>query len=74
MSIVFDYKDAKFITLETLLVAHRGNQTQAALEIGVNRGTLRKWINGSQRVMLVREGDKLTPYVADRRQGHHKKN
>lgn len=73
MSIIFDYDIAKFITLETLLTAHRGNQTQAALEIGVNRGTLRTWLKTKQKVMLVRDGNKLIPYVSDRRQGHHKK-
>lgn len=28
-----------------ILVEHRGNQTQAAEALGMNRGTLRKYIN-----------------------------
>lgn len=73
MSIVFDYEVAQYISLSTLMIAHRGNITQAAKEIGVNRGTLRTWLKTKQKVMLVKDNGKLTPYVSDRRQGHHKK-
>jgi len=60
--------------LEQLMIKHRGNITQAAKEIGLNRGTLRRYINGDgSNVILVKDGEKFAPFVFDRRSGHHKK-
>lgn len=60
-------------TLEELLISVRGNQTQAAELIGVNRGTLRKYIEQPEKVIIIQRDGKLTPFVADRRNGHFKK-
>ena len=60
--------------LRQLLDKFKGNITKAAEFIGGNRGTLRRYINGDQsNVILVKDGEKFTPYVADRRTGNHKK-
>ena len=62
-------------TLEEVLIHTRGNQTEAAAIIGVNRGTLRKYLEGgdTDKVLIVQRDGKLTPFVADRRNGHYKK-
>jgi hypothetical protein len=60
--------------LEQLMIKNRDNITKAAEEIGLNRATLRRYINGDQsNVILVKDGDTFAPYVFDRRSGHHKK-
>lgn len=65
----------KYITLDDLLVVYRGNQTKVAEVSGINRGTLRKYIENRYiyDVKLFMVNDELRPYVFGRANGRHKK-
>ncbi|AUR89519.1 DNA binding HTH domain protein [Vibrio phage 1.124.O._10N.286.49.B1] len=67
------FTDTPTTTLDELLIKHRGNISHAALELGINRTTLRNYIAKKDKVLLVQIDGKLVPFVADRRQGAHKK-
>lgn len=67
------FTDTPTTTLDELLISTRGNISQAAKAIGINRGTLRNYIAKKDKVLLVQIDGKLVPFVADRRQGAHKK-
>lgn len=67
------FTDTKTTTIKELLIKHRGNISHAALELGINRTTLRNYIKKKDKVLLVEIDGKLIPFVADRRQGHFKK-
>lgn len=67
------FQEIQATTIEQLMIAHRGNISQAAKDIGINRGTLRRYIVNKENVLLVNCGGKLKVYVADRRNGQYKK-
>ena len=67
------FTDTPTTTIEELLIKHRGNISHAALELGINRTTLRNYNKKKDKVLLVQVDGKLVPFVADRRQGAHKK-
>lgn len=63
-------------TLEDILVKCRGNQTAAATLLGINRGTLRSYINNKTDLLITTHDDgtyKVYISVADRKNGIHKK-
>lgn len=60
-------------TLEEVIKSVRYNQSVAAEIVGVTRGTLRKYLEEPEKVLLVQIDGKLTPFVSDRRNGHYKK-
>lgn len=63
-------------TLDDILIKCRGNQTAAATLLGVNRGTLRKYINNKMDLIITTNIDgtyKVYIAVADRKNGIHKK-
>lgn len=63
-------------TLDDILIKCRGNQTAAATLLGVNRGTLRKYINNKMDLIITTDIDgtyKVYISVADRKNGIHKK-
>ncbi len=63
-------------TLEDILVKCRGNQTAAATLLGINRGTLRSYINNNVDLLITTNDDgtyKVYVAVADRKNGIHKK-
>lgn len=60
-------------TIDELMISTRGNQVAAAEIIGINRGTLCRYIANKDKIMLVQVDGKLTPFVCDRRNGHHNK-
>ncbi|AKU42597.1 hypothetical protein [Vibrio phage H188] len=67
------FTDTKTTTIDEVLINTRGNITHAAKKIGVTRDTLRRYIQKKDKVLLVEIDGKLVVFVADRRQGHHKK-
>ena len=67
------FTDTKTTTIDEVLINTRGNITHAAKKIGVTRDTLRRYIQKKDKVLLVEIDEKLVVFVADRRQGHHKK-
>ena len=67
------FTDTPTTTIDEVLISTRGNISQAAKAIGINRGTLRNYIAKKDKVLLVQVDGKLIPFVADRRQGAHKK-
>lgn len=63
-------------TLDDILIKCRGNQTAAATLLGINRGTLRKYINNKTDLFVATDVDgtyKIYISVADRKNGIHKK-
>ena len=67
------FTETQTTTIDEVLISTRGNITHAAKKIGVTRDTLRRYIQKKDKVLLVEIDGKLVPFVADRRQGHHKK-
>ncbi len=67
------FTDTPTTTLDELLISTRGNKSHAATKIGITRTTLRNYIAKKDKVLLVQIDGKLVPFVADRRQGAHKK-
>ncbi|AUR86599.1 NinH [Vibrio phage 1.087.A._10N.261.45.F9] len=67
------FTDTPTTTIDEVLISTRGNVTHAAKKIGVTRDTLRRYIQKKDKVLLVEVDGKLMAFVADRRQGHHKK-
>lgn len=67
------FTDTPTTTIDEVLISTRGNISQAALKIGINRGTLRNYIAKKDKVLLVEIEGRLVPFVADRRQGSYKK-
>lgn len=60
-------------TIDEVLTSTNNNQSQAAKVIGISRSTLSKYMKEPENVLLVQINGKLTPFVSDRRNGHHKK-
>ena len=67
------FKITPTTTINEVLLANNGNKTETAKALGINRGTLRKYIAKKDKVLILDIDDQLVPFVADRRQGHHKK-
>ena len=67
------FTDTKTTTIDEVLISTRGNITRSAEKIGVTRDTLRRYVQKKDKVLLVEIDGKLVAFVADRRQGHHKK-
>jgi len=67
------FTDTPTTTLDELLEFTHGNKSHAATKIGITRTTLRNYIAKKDKVLLVKIDGKLVPFVADRRQGAHKK-
>lgn len=63
----------EFVTLDDVMHEYRYNKTKVAEVIGVNRGTLRKYLNGSVEVLLVKDDDGYKAFVHGRENGAHKK-
>lgn len=47
----------RLVTLEHILIETRGNQTKAAEMLQVNRGTLRGYVEGNKKGVVIEEDD-----------------
>ena len=66
----------KVFTLQDILIQCRGNQSAASTLLGINRGTLRRYINEGVELLITQNVDgTYKPYIAiqDRKNGAHKK-
>lgn len=63
-------------TLDDIMVKCRGNQTAAATLLGINRGTLRKYLADKVDLIITMKDDgtyKVYIAVEDRKNGAYKK-
>ena len=67
------FSTVEFTTISALLDFYGGNLTHAAARLGVNRTTLRRYVNENIDVIILKVNGQLRPYTKDRRTGHHKK-
>lgn len=61
MASIIKTKFVECCTVNEAMVFYRGNQSQAAKDMSINRGTLRRWLDdGDKLVMVIRHADGAT--------------